>query len=50
LNTQLCFTDDDKMDLTLRNSGDEAEEDMNELEEKRRQERAEREKWIQGEK
>merc|ERR1712008_235362 len=39
--------DDDKMDLTLRNSGDEAEEDLNEQDEKRRHERLEREKWIQ---
>ena len=38
------------MDLTLRNSGDEAEEDLNEQDEKRRHERLEREKWIQGEK
>ena len=43
------FTDDDKIDLTLRNSDSEAEEEISEQDEKRRQERLEREKWIQGE-
>merc|ERR1712029_145490 len=39
--------DDDQIDLTLRNSDEEAEEEISEQDEKRRQERLEREKWIQ---
>ena len=45
------FSDDENIDLSLRNSDDEAaevEEQTNELDEKRRLERLEREKWIQG--
>merc|ERR1712110_97071 len=39
--------DDDNMDLSLRNSDSEAEEETSEHEEKRRLERLERQKWIQ---
>ena len=41
--------DDDNIDLTLRNSDSEADEDMTEQEEQRRLQRLEREKWLQGE-
>lgn len=49
---QLTFcllADDDNVDLSLRNSDSENDnEELSEQEEKRRLERLEREKWIQG--
>ena len=51
LKIMTSFSDDENIDLSLRNSDDEAaevEEQTNELDEKRRLERLEREKWIQG--
>ena len=50
-NDFFLFADDENIDLSLRNSDDEAaeaEEQTNEADEKRRLERLEREKWIQG--
>lgn len=43
------FSDDENLDLSLRKSDSENEEEENELDEKRRLERLEREKWLQGE-
>ena len=40
--------DDDNYDMSLRKSDSEGEEDLAEEEEKRRLERLERQKWIQG--